>query len=47
MPLENINLEDYDFKLSLNDQNLGFLGLQGDDLRFIGTGKLNGKEFNF
>ena len=32
--------EDYDFTLALNDKDLGYLGIQGDNLMLEGSGKV-------
>lgn len=42
-----INLDDYDFDISLNDPEFGFFGLQGRNLRFVGKGKYNDNDFTF
>jgi len=41
--------EDYDFTMALNDEELGYLGLQGDDLILEGSGKIaaSQQEFKF
>lgn len=41
--------EDYDFTMALNDDDLGYLGLQGDDLILEGSGKIaaSQQEFKF
>jgi len=44
---EGIDLEDYDIKISLNDEALGFLGFQGDDLRVLGSASYAGVAFSF
>ena len=45
--VEGLDSEKYDFDMSLNDPNMGFLGFQGSNLRLVGTGKYNGNEFNY
>ncbi len=37
---EGIALEDYDFDVSLNDADKGYLGFEGKDLRVTGSVKL-------
>ena len=44
---EGIDTEEYDFKISLNDEALGFLGFQGDNLRVLGSASYDGVSFNF
>ena len=39
--------ESYDFVTSLNDPDLGFMGLQGDHLKVVGEGFANGNAFTF
>ena len=46
-PNEGIDVEDYDFVISLNDETLGFLGFQGDNLRVQGSATLDGASFSF
>lgn len=42
------NIDSYDFNLSLNDEELGFLGVQGRDLKVKGAAVTSeGKKFDF
>ena len=45
--LEGIDPSSYDFDLSLNDAEKGFLGFQGLNLRVVGSGKLQDTDFTF
>lgn len=33
-------VEDYDFRVALNDESTGFLGVEGKDLKVTGSGRL-------
>ena len=44
VPNENIDLESYDFDLSFNDKDKGYLGFEGKDLRLVGELTLNKTE---
>ena len=44
---EGVDRETYDFQLSLNEADLGFLGFQAQDLIVRGTGKLQNSEDTF
>jgi hypothetical protein len=35
---KGLSLEDYDLTISMNDESLGFLGVEGNDLVLQGTG---------
>ena len=37
MPNENINIDDYDFDVSINDTEKGYMGFEGSNLRLVGT----------
>ena len=46
-PNEGINIDDYDFDVSINDPNKGYLGFEGNNLRAVGVITISDSECYF
>ena len=44
---EGIDIDSYDFDLSINDEGKDYIGFEGKDLRITGTTKLGDSEVSF